>query len=60
MWFKTKNPTGSLRLYLATEAEVKHAGFGPILDDEVEDVTVVFVSDGFARFSFDEGVHAVP
>ena len=51
---------GCLPPYLATEAEVKHAWFGSVLNDEVEDVTVVFVSDGFARFSFDEGVHAVP
>ena len=46
--------------HLATEAEVEHAGFGSVLDDEMEDVTVVFVADGFARFSFDQGVHAVP
>ena len=46
--------------YLATEAEVKHAGFGSVFDDEMEDVAVVFVSNGFARFPFDEGVHAVP
>ena len=46
--------------HLAAEAEVEHAGFGSILHDEMENVTVVFVADGFARFPFDEGVYAVP